>query len=160
MMEELNIDTEQYEKRRLLRFYTPLETELTRDLKEPSELLSTLDKFIMRMMKDVTIHVMRGRRVLFVLNNVSALQDLLYEDPKWKDFTSKGSTWLRKLVKVISIQIADLKDLEVADSLADFTIVMKNIDGIPYISTPKLSTTGWIPYRITNNGIEIAEEFF
>ena len=159
MMEELDVDIEKYEKKRLLRFYTPLETELTRDLKESSELLKILDNFTMKMMKDVALLVMRGKKVLFILNNVSALADLLNEDPKWKDFTTKNSTWLRKLVRVISIQISDLKDLELADTLADFCLVMKNIDGIPYIKVTKLSTAGWVPYRLTNEGIEIAEEF-
>lgn len=159
MMEELDIDIEKYEKKRLLRFYTPLETELTRDLKESSELLKILDNFTMKMMKDVALLVMRGKKVLFILNNVSALADLLNEDPKWKDFTTKNSTWLRKLVRVISIQISDLKDLELADTLADFCLVMKNIDGIPYIKLTKLSTAGWVPYRLTDEGIEIAEEF-
>lgn len=159
MMEELDIDIEKYEKKRLLRFYTPLETELTRDLKESSELLKILDNFTMKMMKDVALLVMRGKKVLFILNNVSALADLLNEDPKWKDFTTKNSTWLRKLVRVISIQISDLKDLELADTLADFCLVMKNIDGIPYIKVTKLSTAGWVPYRLTDEGIEIAEEF-
>lgn len=159
MMEELDIDIEKYEKKRLLRFYTPLETELTRDLKESSELLKILDNFTMKMMKDVALLVMRGKKVLFILNNVSALADLLNEDPKWKDFTTKNSTWLRKLVRVISIQISDLKDLELADTLADFCLVMKNIGGIPYISVTKLSTAGWVPYRLTDEGIEIAKEF-
>jgi KaiC/GvpD/RAD55 family RecA-like ATPase len=159
MMEELDVDIEKYEKKRLLRFYTPLETELTRDLKESSELLKIFDNFTMKMMKDVALLVMRGKKVLFILNNVSALADLLNEDPKWKDFTTKNSTWLRKLVRVISIQISDLKDLELADTLADFCLVMKNIDGIPYIKVTKLSTAGWVPYRLTDEGIEIAEEF-
>ena len=38
-MEDLNIDYERFEKERALKFFTPLETELTRDLKESSELL-------------------------------------------------------------------------------------------------------------------------
>lgn len=159
MMEDLDINVEKYEKKRLIRFYTPLETELTRDLKESSELLKILDNFTMKMMKDVALLVMQGKKVLFILNNVSALADLLNEDPKWKDFTTKNSTWLRKLVRVISIQISDLKDLELADTLADFCLVMKNIDGIPYISVTKYSTAGWVPYRLTDEGIEIAEEF-
>jgi hypothetical protein len=159
MMSELDADPTKFERQRSLRFYTPLETELTRDLKEPSELLKILDKFINKMMKDVTLQVMKGKKVLFVLNDVSALADLLYEAPGWKDFTVKGSTWLRKLIKVISIQIADLKDLELADTLADFCLVMKNIDGIPYIKVTKFSTAGWVPYRFDGNRIEIAEEF-
>ncbi|UCH56628.1 MAG: hypothetical protein JSV18_04500 [Candidatus Bathyarchaeota archaeon] len=158
-MEEADLEIEKYEKDRSLRFFTPLETELTRDLKEPSELLKKFDKFIMKMMKDVTLQVMRGKKILFVMNNVSALADLLFEDPKWKDFTVKGSTWLRKLVKVISFQMADLKDLELANSLADFCIVMENIDGIPYLKVTKFSTQGWVPYRSTPRGIEVAEEF-
>ena len=80
-------------------------------------------------------------------NNVSALNDLLYEDPRWKDFTTKGATWLRRLVKVISFQICDMKDLDVAESMADFCIVMKNIDGIPFIKATKVSTAGWVPYQ-------------
>ena len=158
-MEDLDIDYERFEKERALKFFTPLETELTRDLKESSELLKKFDNFIMRMMKDITINVMKGKKVLIVMNNVSALNDLLYEDPKWKDFTVKGSTWLRKLVKVISLQISDLKDLDTADSLADFCLVLKNIDGIPYIKVTKFSTAGWVPYRYIGNEIEIAEEF-
>ena len=110
-------------------------------------------------MKRVALHVMGGKKVMFVLNNVSSLNDLLHEDPRWKDFTTKGSTWLRKLVKVISIQICDLKDLEDAEALADFCIVMKNIDGIPYIKATKVSTSGWVPYILTEKGIEIAEAF-
>jgi KaiC/GvpD/RAD55 family RecA-like ATPase len=158
-MEDLDINAEEYEKKRLLRFYTPLETELTRDLKESSELLNTFDKFIMKLMKDVTLQVMRGKKVLFILNNVSSLADMFTDEPKWKGFTVKGSTWLRKLVKVISLQICDQKDLEVAESLADFCIVMENIDGIPYLKVTKFSTQGWVPYRLASDGVEVAEEF-
>ena len=159
LMKESKLNADHYEKKGLLRFHTPLETELTRRLKDSAELMRVLDKFITRMMRDVTLQVIRGKKILFVLNNVSAAFDLLHEDPRWKDFTTKGSSWLRKLVKVISIQIADLKDLEAADSLADFCLVLKNIDGIPYIKATKVSTFGWVPYRSHQNGIEVAEEF-
>lgn len=159
IMNEANIDAEQYEKKRFLRFYTPLETELTRELKGSGELMKMMDEFTSRMMRDVALHVIRGKKVLFVLNNVSAVCDLLQEDPRWKDFITKGSSWLRKLVKVISIQICDLKDLELAESIADFCLVLKNIDGIPYIKATKVSISGWVPYRSTSNGIEVAEEF-
>jgi len=159
LMNEAGLNAEHYEKKGLLRFYTPLETELTRTLKDSAELIRTFDRFITKMMRDVTLHVLTGKKVLFVLNNVSALYDLLREDPKWKDFTTKGSSWLRRLVKVVSIQIAELKDLDAADSIADFCIVMKDMDGIPYIKATKVSTIGWVPYRTTPNGIEIAEEF-
>ena len=159
LMKELNLNPNHYEKKRLLRFFTPLETELTRRLKESTELIKVFDKFTTRMMRDVTLHVITGKKILFVTNNVSAIYDLLHEDPKWKDFITKGSTWLRKLIKVISINIADLKDLEAAESIVDFCLVMKNIDGIPYIKATKMSTAGWVPYRSTQNGIEIAVEF-
>jgi hypothetical protein len=36
---------------------------------------------------------------------------------------------------------------------------MKNIEGIPYIKATKMSTAGWVPYRSTQNGIDIADEF-
>jgi hypothetical protein len=111
------------------------------------------------MMRDVTLHVITGKKVLFVLNNVSPIYEMFREDPKWKDFTTKGSSWLRRLVKVVSFQICDLKDLEGAESLADFCLVLKNIDGIPYIKATKVSALGWVPYRLTPSGIEIAEEF-
>ena len=159
MKEESNLNAEHYEKKGLLRFYTPFETELARRLKNSEELIKVMDKFTTKMMRDVTLRVIRGKKIVFVLNNVSAAFDLLHEDPKWKDFTTKGSSWLRKLVKVISLQIADLKDLGAADSLADFCIVLKNIDGIPYIKATKVSNFGWVPYRSTQNGIEVAEEF-
>jgi KaiC/GvpD/RAD55 family RecA-like ATPase len=159
MKEESNLNAEHYEKKGLLRFYTPLETELARRLKNSEELIKVMDKFTTKMMRDVTLRVIRGKKIVFVLNNVSAAFDLLHEDPKWKDFTTKGSSWLRKLVKVISLQIADLKDVGAADSLADFCMVLKNIDGIPYIKATKVSNFGWVPYRSTENGIEIAEEF-
>lgn len=160
LMKEMNFNADRYEKKRLLRFFTPLDTELTRTSKESAELIKVFDKFIGRMMRDVTLHVITGKKVLFVNNNVSAVYDMLHEDPKWKDFITKGSSWLRRLVKVISVNIADLKDLAAAESIADFCIVMKNIDGIPYIKITKLSTVGWVPYRATEKGIEIAEEFF
>jgi len=159
LMKEVDLNAEQYEKKRLLRFFTPLESELARTLKESAELIKVFDKFTTRMMRDVTLRVITGKKVLFVTNNVSAIYDLLHEDPKWKDFITKGSSWLRKLIKVISINIADLKDLEAAESIVDFCIVLKNIDGIPYIKITKLTTAGWVPYRSTENGIEIADEF-
>jgi len=159
LMKEANLNAEHYERKHLLRFYTPLETELTRELKEPAELIKVFDEFTTKMMRDVALHVIRGRKVLFVLNNVSALLDLLHEDPRWKDFITKGASWLRKLVRVVSIQICDLKDLEAAESIADFCIVLKNIDGIPYVKATKVSTSGWVPYKSTPNGIEVAKEF-
>lgn len=165
LMDESNINVDKYEKERLLRFYTPLETEQTGTLSisgglhRASELLKVFNQFITGIMKQVAFQIMSGKKVLFILNNVSALNDLLYEDPRYKDFTMRGSTWLRKLIKVISIQISDLKDLEVAESIADFCIVMKNIDGIPYIKVTKVSNTGWVPYISTYNKIEIVEDF-
>ena len=159
MQEEAGLDTEPFEKKRLLRFFTPLETEFTRTLKDSGELIKTFDKFTRKMMRDVALYVMRGKKVLFVLNNVSALADLLHEDPGWKDFITKGSSWLKKLVKVVSIQISDLKDLSLAESIADFCIVLKDTDGIPYIKATKVSLSGWVPYRSTSHGIEVAEEY-
>jgi KaiC/GvpD/RAD55 family RecA-like ATPase len=164
LMEESGIDVSRYEKERLLRFYAPLETERTgaltsSELHRASELLKVFNEFITGIMKQVALHVMSGKRVIFVLNNVSALNDLLYEDPRWKDFTTRGSTWLRKLIKVVSFQISDMKDLEVAETIADFCVVMKNIDGIPYIKVTKVSNAGWVPYISTYNRIEIAEDF-
>jgi len=159
MEEESGIHVEKYEKERQLQFFTPLETEITRNLQDSSQLLKVFNDFTNDAMKRVALHVMGGKKVMFVLNNVSSLNDLLHEDPRWKDFTTKGSTWLRKLVKVISIQICDLKDLEDAEALADFCIVMKNIDGILYIKTTKVSTSGWVPYILSEKGIEIAEAF-
>jgi KaiC/GvpD/RAD55 family RecA-like ATPase len=167
LMEESNMDVTRYEKERLLRFYAPLETERTgtsrthasSELHRSSELLKVFNEFITKIMKQVALHIMSGKRVLFVLNNVSALNDLLFEDPRWKDFTYRGSTWLRKLIKVISFQISDMKDLEVAEAIADFCLVMKNIDGIPYIKVTKVSNAGWVPYISTYNKIEIAEDF-
>jgi len=165
LMDESNIDVEKYEQERLLRLYAPLETEKTRtisksgELQKASEVLKVLNDFINGIMKRVALQIMSGKKVLFVLNNVSSLNDLLYEDPRYKDFTMRGSTWLRKLIKVISIQIADLKDLEVAESLADFCVIMKNIDGIPYVKVTKVSNTGWVPYISTYNKIEIVEDF-
>jgi hypothetical protein len=162
LMEETNIDVEKYEQERLLRFFTPLETEqlgMSSTAREASELLKVFNDFITNVMKQVALHVMSGKKVMFVLNNVGALNDLLNEDPRWKDFTMRGSTWLRKLIKVISLQIADLKDLDVAEAIADFCIVMENIDGIPYVKVTKHSTAGWIPYMSSYNQIEIAEEF-
>lgn len=164
LMEESGIDVSRYEKERLLRFYAPLETERTgaltsSELHRASELLKVFNEFITGIMKQVALHVMSGKRVIFVLNNVSALNDLLYEDPRWKDFTTRGSTWLRKLIKVVSFQISDMKDLDVAETIADFCVVMKNIDGIPYIKVTKVSNAGWVPYISTYNRIEIAEDF-
>lgn len=159
LMKETDLNAEYYERKRLLRFYTPLETEVTRGLKESSELIKVMDDFTTKMMRDVALHVIRGKKILFVLNNVSAVCDLLHEDPRWKDFITKGSSWLRKLIKVVSIQISDLKDLELAESIADFCIVLKNIDGIPYIKATKVSLSGWVPYRTTPDGIEVAKEF-
>jgi KaiC/GvpD/RAD55 family RecA-like ATPase len=159
IMKESNLNAEYYEKKGLLRFYTPLETELTRKLKDSAELIREFDNFVSRMMKDVALKVVTGKKVLFVSNNVSATYELLHEDPKWKDFITKGSSWLRRLVRVVSIQIADLKDWEAAESIADFCIVLKNIDGIPCIKATKVSAAGWVPYRLTQDGIEIAEEF-
>jgi hypothetical protein len=162
LMEESNINYEKYELERQLRFFTPLETEQTgmsSTARDASELLRVFNNFITGMMKNVALHVMSGKKVLFVLNNVGALNDLLNEDPRWKDFTMRGSTWMRKLIKVVSLQIADLKDLEAAETIADFCIVLQNIDGIPYIKVTKHSTAGWIPYMSYYNQIEIAEEF-
>jgi len=159
MMKESNINAEHYEKKGLLRFYTPLETELTRTLKESSDLIKVMDEFTTKMMKDVALQVIKGKKVLFIVNNVSAVYDLLYEDPRWKDFITKGSSWVRKFIKTISINIADIKHLEAAESIVDFCMVLKNIDGIPYIKATKVSTAGWVPYRSSPNGIEIAQEF-
>lgn len=159
LMKESGLNADQYEKKRSLRFYTPLETELTGRLKDSAELIKVFDKFTKGMMKNVALNVIRGKKVVIVINNVSAVCDLLHEDPRWKDFITKGSSWIRKLIKVISINIADLKDLEIAESIVDFCIVLKNIDGIPYIKLTKVSTSGWVPYRLTQNRIEIAEEF-
>jgi KaiC/GvpD/RAD55 family RecA-like ATPase len=159
LMKESNLKAEHYEKKRLLRFFTPLETEFTRTLKDSGELIKVMDRFTRKMMRDVALYVLRGKKVLFVLNNVSAVADLLHEDPRWKDFITTGSSWLKKLVKVVSIQISDLKDLELADSIADFCIVLKEIDGIPHIKATKVSISGWVPYRSTPEGIEVAVEY-
>jgi len=48
---------------------------------------------------------------------------------------------------------------DVAETIADFCVVMKNIDGIPYIKVTKVSNAGWVPYISTYNRIEIAEDF-
>jgi len=159
LMEESDMHVEKYEKDRQLQFFTPLENEMTRTLQQSGELLKVFNDFTNDAMKRVALHVMSGKKVMFVLNNVSALNDLLYEDPRWKDFTTKGATWLRRLVKVISFQICDMKDLEVAEAMADFCIVMKNIDGIPFIKATKVSTAGWVPYIPSEKGIVIAEDF-
>ncbi len=158
-MNEMGFNVEHYEKKGLLRFHTPLETELTRRLKDSAELIKEFDRFITRMMRDVALKVVTRKKILIVSNNVSSIYAMLSEDPKWKDFITKGSSWVRRLVKVVGIQIADLKDAEAADAIADFCIIMKNIDGVPYIMTTKVSSLGWVPYRSTPNGIEIAEEF-
>jgi KaiC/GvpD/RAD55 family RecA-like ATPase len=158
-MNEDGFNAEHYEKRGLLQFYTPLETELTRRLKDSAELIREFDKFITRMMRDVALKVVTRKKVLIVSNNVSAIYSMLSEDPKWKDFITKGSSWLRRLVKVVGVQLADLKDAEAADTIADFCIIMKSMDGVPYIKATKVSSVGWVPYRSTPNGIEIAEEF-
>ena len=158
-MKEAGLNAEHYERKRLLRFFTPLETELTRDLKDSAELIKVMDQFTTRMMREVALHVIKGKKVLFVLNNVSALAALLFEDPHWKDFVTKGSSWIRKLLKVVSVQISDLKDLELAETLTDFCIVLKNMDGIPYIKATKVSLSGWVPYRIAPNGVEVAQEY-
>jgi hypothetical protein len=110
-------------------------------------------------MKDITLRVITGKKALVVINNVSAIYDLLHEDPKFKDFLTKGSSWLRKLIKIININIADLRHLEAAESIVDFCIIMKDIDGIPYIKLTKIAASGWVPYKSTQNAIEIAEEF-
>lgn len=159
MKDDVNLNTESYEKKRLLRFFTPLETEFTQTLKDSGELIKTFGDFTRKMMRDVALYVMRGKKVLFVLNNVSALADLLHEDPGWKDFITRGSSWLKKLFKVVSIQISDLKDLDLAESIADFCIVMKDIDGIPYVKATKVSLSGWVPYRSVPHGIEVATEY-
>lgn len=159
LMKEMNLNTEHYEKKRLLRFYTPLETDLTRASKESAELIKAFDKFLAGWMRDVTLRVITGKKVVVVINSVSAIYDLLHEDPKFKDFLTKGSSWLRKLIKVININIADLRHLEAAEAIVDFCIVLKNIDGIPYIKLTKMAASSWVPYTSTQNGIEIAEEF-
>jgi len=159
LMEESDIHVEKYEKDRQLQFFTPLENEMTRTLQQTGELLKVFNDFTNDAMKRVALHVMGGKKIMFVLNNVSALNDLLYEDPRWKDFTTKGTNWLRRLVKVISFQICDLKDLDVAEAMADFCLVLKNIDGIPFIKATKVSTAGWVPYIPTDKGIIIAEDF-
>jgi KaiC/GvpD/RAD55 family RecA-like ATPase len=158
-MNESRFNAEHYEKKGLLRFYTPLETELARRLKNSAELIKEFDGFLTRLMRDVALKVVTRKKILIVSNNVSAIYSMLSEDPKWKDFITKGSSWLRRLVKVVGIQIADLKDAEAADTIADFCIIMKSIDGIPYIMATKVSSIGWVPYRSTSNEIEIAEEF-
>lgn len=159
LMKEAHLNAEHYEEKRLLRFFTPIETEYTRTLKDSGELIKVMDRFTKKMMRDVALYVMRGKKVLFVLNNVSALADLLYEDPRWKDYITKGSSWLKKLIKVVSIQISDMKDLELAESIADFCLVLKEIDGIPYIKATKVSISGWVPYRSTPKGIQVAVEY-
>lgn len=158
-MKEMNLNAEHYEKKRLLRFFTPLESESARTLKDSSELIKEMDKFTTKMMRDITLAVITRKKVLVVINNVSAFYDLVHEDPKFKDFLTKGSSWLKKLIKVISINIADLRHLEVGESIVDFCIVLKNIDGIPYIKLTKVASSDWVPYRSSRKGIEIAEEF-
>ena len=165
IMDDLKIDVERYEQKRLLRFFAPLETEQTGalsssgELHRADELLKVFNDFISGIMKKVALQVMSGKKVLFVLNNVSALNDLLFEDPRWKDFTTRGASWMKKLIKVVSVQISDLKDLEVAETIADFCMVMKVIEGIPYIKVTKVSNAGWVPYISSFDKIEIAEDF-
>jgi KaiC/GvpD/RAD55 family RecA-like ATPase len=158
-MEEMNFSTEQYEKKGHLRFYTPLDTELTQRLKNSAELIREFDKFANRLMRDVTFKVLALKQVLLVFNSYSAIYSMMHEDPTWTDFISKKVSWLRRLVKVVSIGLADLKDRQAADDFNDFCIEMENIDGIPYIRATKVSTLGWVPYRSISNGIEIADEF-
>ena len=165
LMNESKIDVERYEQKRLLRLFAPLDTEQTgmmsssRELHRTDELLKIFNDFISGIMKQVALQVMSGKKVLFILNDVSALNDLMNEDPRWKDFTMKGASWLRKLIKVVSMQISDLRDLEVAETIADFCMVMKVIEGIPYIKVTKVSNAGWVPYISTYDKIEIAEDF-
>ena len=159
LMSEMNLKAEHYEKKRLLRFYTPFETQRARASKESAELIKAFDKFLAKMMKDITLRVITGKKVLVVINSVSAIYDMLHEDPKFMDFLSKGSSWLRKLIKVININVADLRHLKEAESIVDFCIIMKNIDGIPYIKLTKIATSGWVPYRSTGDAIEIAQEY-
>lgn len=158
-MEEMNFSPEPYEKKGHLRFYTPLDTEVTRRLKNASELIREFDKFANRLMKEVTFKVLALKQVLLVFNSYSAIYNMMHDDPTWTDFLSHNVSWMRRLVKVVSIGLADLKDRPAADQFNDYCIEMENIDGIPYIRVTKVSTVGWVPYRTTADGIEIADEF-
>jgi KaiC/GvpD/RAD55 family RecA-like ATPase len=158
-MDEMHFASEDYEKKGHLRFYTPLETEMTRRLKNSAEMIKEFDKFSNRLMRDVTIKVLAFKQVLLIFNSYSAIYRLMHEDPKWGDFISKSESWLRRLVKVVSIGLSDLKDQAGADAFNDFCIHMENIDGITYVKATKVSSIGWVPYRSTSNGIEIADEF-
>jgi len=158
-MNEMDFNVEMYEKKGHLRFYTPLETEVTRRLKDSSELIKEFDKFASRLMREVTFKVIARKQVLLVFNSYSAIYAMMHEDPKWTDFISKDISWLRRLVKVVSIGLADLKDQTAADAFNDFCIQLENLDGIPYIKATKVSSVGWVPYRSTSKGIEIADEF-
>jgi KaiC/GvpD/RAD55 family RecA-like ATPase len=158
-MEEMNFSVDQYEKKGRLRFYTPLDTELTRRLKNSAELIREFEKFTNRLMREVTFKVLAFKQVLLIFNSYSAIYNLMHEDPTWSDFISKKVSWLRKLVKVVSIGLADLKDRPAADEFNDYCIELENIDGIPYVRATKVSSAGWVPYRATPDGIEIADEF-
>jgi KaiC/GvpD/RAD55 family RecA-like ATPase len=158
-MDEAHFDSEFYEKNGHLRFYTPLETEMTRRLKNSAELIKEFDKFASRLMRAVTFKVLALKQVLLVFNSYSAIYTMMHEDPTWKDFISKEVSWLRRLVKVVSIGLSDLKDQDGADAYNDFCIHMEVIDGISYIKATKVSNLGWVPYRSTSNEIEIADEF-
>ena len=158
-MEEMNFSTEQFEKKGRLRFYTPLDTELTRRLKSSAELIREFDKFASRLMRDVTFKVLAFKQVLLVFNSYSAIYSMMHEDPTWTDFISKEVSWMRRLVKVVSIGLSDLKDRPAADDFNDFCIEMENKEGIPYIRATKVSSVGWVPYRSTSDGIVIADEF-
>jgi len=158
-MEDMNFLPDEYERKGHLRFYTPLDTEMTRRLKSSAELIREFDKFASRLMRDVTFKVLALKQVLLVFNSYSAIYGMMHEDPTWTDFISKEVSWLRRLVKVVSIGLADLKDRPAANDFNDFCIEMENIDGIPYIRATKVSSIGWVPYRTTSTGIEIADEF-
>ncbi|HML03785.1 MAG TPA: ATPase domain-containing protein [Candidatus Bathyarchaeia archaeon] len=158
-MNEMDFNAETYEKKGQLCFYTPLETEATRRLKNSGELIKEFDKFASRLMRTVTFKVIARKQVLLVFNSYSAIYAMMHEDPKWTDFISKDISWLRRLVKVVSIGLADLKDQTAADAFNDFCIQMENLDGIPYLKATKVSSADWVPYRSTPKGIEIADEF-
>ena len=158
-MEDMNFSTEEYEKKGHLRFYTPLDTELTRRLKNAAELIKEFDNFANRLMRDVTFKVLALKQVLLVFNSYSAIYSMMHEDPTWTDFISHNTSWLRRLVKVVSIGLSDLKDRQAADDFNDFCIEMENMDGIPYIRATKVSSAGWVPFRSSQDGIVIADEF-
>lgn len=159
LMKELNLNANHYENKRLLRFYTPFETALTEELKDSAGSIKIMSKFTKRMMRDVSLQILKGKKVLIVINNASALYDLLHDDPRWKDFLTRGLSWVRKLINVIGIDVGNSEDLEAAESIHDFCILLKNIDGIPYIKQTKMSIAGWVPYTTAQNQIEIAQEF-